>query len=316
MFLFFIPTLMSNLIAQPTITQAQFPLSPGDLLTAYTQSYQAPGEGPAQTWDYSALNTSSPNNVYVVAGTPPSDLCVTGLTGDCFKIDPSGMQRTEMLSPGGNVPYQDPEYVFQFPITYGDSLVDAYHSTYTISGMPASRNGLSTIEVVGYGTLMLPGAVTVNNAMLVKNHIQQIDSVDVGTWSVTNFDLTYYHFYAAGYHGFVLQMFSGTATPGGPVSGGLYHELLSGAGIKMEEVGNEFEIYPNPVSQQFTINNLSGILLAGKEYKIVNFLGEVMENGIITTGNQSFDVTGYSKGLYILSINGENVQVVKRFIVQ
>lgn len=311
-----------HLFAQPTINQAQFGLTVGDILTAYPQTYAAPAEGASQTWDYTTLDLSNPSAVNVInstssslSGLPPSTLCtVSPSQEDCFLIDASGMQRTGLGGSGISLPYQDHEYIFQFPITYGDSIVDSFHSTFTIGSFPGSRTGTTTVEVVGYGTMMLPGSITINNAMLVRTHEQYIDSVDVGTWSVTSFDMVTHYFYAAGYHGYILMMVAGTATPGGPVSIGYYNELASGAGMESYDISANLEVYPNPVEDHLTITNKGNIGLNGFEYKIMNMQGQVMETGILNEDNLNFDVSAFSSGVYILNINGENFNASKRFI--
>lgn len=316
-----------NVFGQPTITQSQFPLAIGDILSTYLLSYSAPSEGTAQTWDYSGLilNTPVTTNIIdpvssTIAGLPPLTTLCANISGSetCLIIDSAGMQITGLGGFGISFPYSDAEYLFIFPITYGASYSDVFYSDF-YNGANGIRRGTVDNNVAGYGTLLLPGSITINNVMLVKDHEITIDSVDnSGTWSVTTSDMVTYYFFAANYHYYIMAMTNGSIiTDGGPptpVSTGRYNVLLSGTGIETNDISGNLEVYPNPAEDQFTLTNKGNINISGFKYSIVNMQGQTIKTGIINGDNLNFDVSGISSGLYILNINGEQFNASKRFV--
>jgi hypothetical protein len=326
-FLFFFYACAISSFAQPTITQAQFPMAVGDMLTFYVQSYIAPTEGASQTWNYTTLDISTPYPVDVISpassgisGLPATTLC-TDESGsmNCFLIDASGMQLTGLGGAGSSVPYQDPEVVFKFPISYGSSSVDSLYSAFSTGGFNGVRRGTVSIDVTGYGTLLLPNSVTINNVLQVKLHETTIDSTDIfGSWQVFLLDLTTYYFYAQNYHGYVLTMFNGVGTLVGSstdtISGGRYSMLASGAGIESHDISAHLDLYPVPADDHVMLSNRGSIDPMGFTYSIVNMYGQIVQTGLITNDNLNFDVSTLSPGLYVFNINGGNFKASKKFI--
>jgi hypothetical protein len=314
--------------AQPTITQAQFPMAVGDIVTTYGQStYIGCTEGPGQTWDYTGLDISAPLTLNVInpgasgiTGLPASTLCNNFMGSvECFFIDSTGMQRTGFGGSTENFPYQDPQDIFNFPISYGNNLVDSFYSNYVTNGFNGIRRGTVTMNVTGYGTLLLPNSVTLNNVLQLKLHEITIDSTDVsGEWQIVTFDMNTYQFYAQNYHGNIVTMTSGIVTLVGSstdtISGGRYNMLASGAGIESHDISAHLDLYPVPADDHVMLSNRGSIDPTGFTYSIVNIYGQVVQTGIITNDNLSFDISMLSSGLYVFNINGGNFKASKKFI--
>jgi hypothetical protein len=308
------------LAAQPTITQSQFPWSLGTMIASHDQTYQAPSEGMNQTWDYTGLDVSAPQNLTMIdpvsssiSGLPASSFCINSSPEECFLVNSSGLQRTGVGGFGSSVPYTDPEFILRFPVVYGDSTVDHFHADSDLGGFNGTRDGDVEIKVVGYGTLQLPNSVTITNAMLVKTHEQYVDTTDFGTLSIVQFNFINYNFYAAGYPWSILLMTTGSAIPGGPISTGKYYITTPINQLETYDISSALEVYPNPVEDRLMIKNLHGLSIHDLTYTIVNMQGE-----IVTQGNAqdelNINVTALPKGMYMLQIQGDQIYANKRFI--
>ncbi|MDC8002422.1 T9SS type A sorting domain-containing protein, partial [Aureisphaera galaxeae] len=87
-------------------------------------------------------------------------------------------------------------------------------------------------------------------------------------------------------------------TPGGSSSGKVYS-------------ATELFLSPNPV-----INGYINILVTGSdatEYSIYNIIGQVVAKGTI---EETIDVSHLQSGMYLLQINDEGENLIKRFIVE
>ena len=82
--------------------------------------------------------------------------------------------------------------------------------------------------------------------------------------------------------------------------------------LGIEEIRNPvFSIYPNPVSQNFTLTTEPDE--TGRSYTIADQLGQVILVGRITSTRMEFDLASFASGTYYLSINGTqgSIKVVK-----
>jgi hypothetical protein len=319
------------LFSQPTITSSEYLLSVGDILTVYSYQslYTAPTEGAAQTWDYTSLDVTTPTTKNIIdpstsgiAGLGSSTLC-SDLQGsiDCFLIETGGIQRTGLGGFGSNFPYQNPEYVLKFPISYGYNDSDSFQSNFMATGFNGIRHGKVNYEVTGYGTLLLPNSITLNNVLQIKYVDHTIDSVDVfGDWQTADHNFVRYYFYAPNYHGEVLQMSSGsshfvsmgTDTTLYP-SGTIYQLLGSGAGTEPMNEKENFDLYPNPVNERFTLTSKENIP-ENCRYTILNVNGQILQTGVISANNLTVQVPMLNPGFYILQIIHQDIVISKRFI--
>ena len=67
-------------------------------------------------------------------------------------------------------------------------------------------------------------------------------------------------------------------------------------------------IFPNPTKNKITLTSLSSDI--GKEYRICDVTGHLVEQGIITSENQNIILSLLSSGTYILKINGYAFQKI------
>lgn len=102
-----------------------------------------------------------------------------------------------------------------------------------------------------------------------------------------------------------------------PKKDGSYYVVITGAGGCESEASDEFDystvginlrgaagirIYPNPASEQLNIDlELNDALV---KFKIVSLTGQVVENGYLTSGKNTVDVSSFNSGLYLLQLKG------------
>lgn len=83
-------------------------------------------------------------------------------------------------------------------------------------------------------------------------------------------------------------------------------------GVEDNILANQFALYPNPASEILNIKNKKG--LAIKSINISNVLGKIVYSNNNAINLNSIDVSSFSSGLYVFSINtSESAEVMKFF---
>jgi hypothetical protein len=77
--------------------------------------------------------------------------------------------------------------------------------------------------------------------------------------------------------------------------------------------GNDFELYPNPVSDKFTVQ-----LAAGEKafLKIYNVMGKTVLSQSINPSKSIVDFSEYSKGIYLVEITSGHKRLFQKFVKQ
>lgn len=84
----------------------------------------------------------------------------------------------------------------------------------------------------------------------------------------------------------------------------------SPSGLKLNNV-EEFEVFPNPVSELLTISSIAS---AGMTFTITNMVGKVVAPPTQIKGTtMQLDVSRFAPGLYLIR---NNMGVTKKFIIQ
>ncbi len=73
---------------------------------------------------------------------------------------------------------------------------------------------------------------------------------------------------------------------------------------------SDLEIYPNPASSSLTVKS-DHLSLEGKAYTLTNQVGQVIQNGIMST---TIDMSSLEKGVYVLSIDSDSGTIVEKII--
>ena len=90
-------------------------------------------------------------------------------------------------------------------------------------------------------------------------------------------------------------------------------------GIANEEAFNEFNLYPNPASNEVSVkfetrdaNNLSVQIIAADGKVMYNFTADTF-NGVF---NNTIDVSSYAKGIYFLRMNSNEGFATKKLVIE
>jgi hypothetical protein len=75
-----------------------------------------------------------------------------------------------------------------------------------------------------------------------------------------------------------------------------------------------FAIFPNPTKGIFQLN-LNNPKVKVNEVKIYNITGELVFNDNSYSNNKTYDVSGYTKGIYLISIITDNNSITKKLTV-
>ena len=136
-----------------------------------------------------------------------------------------------------------------------------------------------------------------------------------------NYDSAYISHYIGG-------QWNTSAASAATVSGGLYHQSLSNVtsfspfavfsygtapnAIHELTATSNFEIYPNPASQNLFIRNIAAT--DNVHMDVVNMMGQVISRYELTDQLNSISLSELAAGNYLLKLSGEKINEVKPFI--
>jgi hypothetical protein len=146
----------------------------------YTTNASEGSAGKNVTWDFSELQKTDKTlttNMYTYTmwdktGIIPQANVAIEEAGNWFffKITNNGMDMYGSSNACGAITkYDKPLAKLKFPFSYGDKIVGDYSGVIINSDMKETPiSGAYNIEADAYGTLLLPGNITINNALRVK----------------------------------------------------------------------------------------------------------------------------------------------------
>jgi hypothetical protein len=80
-------------------------------------------------------------------------------------------------------------------------------------------------------------------------------------------------------------------------------------------LAREISIYPNPAQSSFTVD-LRALQVSSAQLQLHNTIGQVVAQKTTQNGEVNFDVQKLPKGMYLLKINTEKGNAVKRIVIQ
>ncbi len=156
--------------AQPSITYAKHALQAGDVHQTRTVTQVNPGaSGPNVVWDFSA----SPivGEVYdETLSAAGGRIVATNKNGVSFQFDvtPYGNDYYGYQVGPHTLVYEQPVLKTKYPFSFMDQHSGSFTGYITQGAQKYAVEGTFSSEVDGYGTLKLPGGVTLNNVLRVK----------------------------------------------------------------------------------------------------------------------------------------------------
>ncbi len=321
-------------LAQPTYTLSSFPTI-GTSSTSYDVSAAvlAPGgSGANQTWNFAGVTgTLTPNTVTMVAPSatpfsstfPSSTIAAQTISNqgnDAYGYYITGSSAITLIGAGtnGTTPilfsYSNPETALTLPFTYGSLVDDDYtaHASYTANGILIDiyRTGHVTTLADGFGTLITPTG-TYTNCLRIKAVDATRDSIVYtgipipATISLNN--STSYNYSGPGSTNAIFMIVFDTSSTSGtvtPTFSATYSTFSTD--IKPLSQVKELSMFPNPaynVSElTLQINELNSGAAVLNIFDLNGRKVKSEEVNITNRNNFSVDISGLSRGLFILQI--------------
>lgn len=341
--------------SQITITQADMPSVDDSMRVSFAAgvgSIDHTLSGPNYYWDFSALTpvaqqeyrfpapaalpfnflstlaftNPTPDSLPVIGNVPSNftDYFKNGSGG--YRQNGLSFEYTPVTSFTIPVIFSQNDYVYRFPLNYGD--VDSSDAAYAINFPPLPYIGQSIHRenhADGWGTLITPYGTFM--ALRVVSTVQRIDTV--GLDSVNGFSNPRpleieYKWLANGMKIPVLevdaQMLFNAEIVTNVVYRDIYRNTLPQVGLNEEtlETGNA-SVYPNPASGNCYVN-FEMKSIAPVSITLCDLSGRaVMDYGKSTglpgMNNRLLDLTGISAGTYLVNIISGESRVIRRIII-
>ena len=252
------------------------------------------------------LNTpyNVPGSVFAVENYPVIDTTYAGYT--FYKDTTNGYYVLHDFGQVIEINYLSPEFVYQFPLNYGDSISSSY--CYSSTGLSITYNycGTSKLTFDGVGTLYT-GSAIIPNAYRLKYERVTIRQSPNDTGYTTK-----YYWYQTGVHHPIVE-YSSYIDPNGfnYITSQFYESqnLTSIVDLKEQEV----LVFPNPVTSSLVIKSGS-VRIA--EYRLCDLTGKKILQGQVYSSNEKIDLTDIKDGTYFLHLFGEGKEESRQKIIK
>jgi hypothetical protein len=305
----------------PTLTFSNTGPIPGDVFTSYNADTTGVLNGTAganQIWNYANLviNTTTTVMNYVDPSTTPytssfptATVCYTNSPLYSYmKANATEYSILGISSSSYTLIYSDPEILFNYPFSYGQSITDSLKGSYTVSGFSFYRSGTRTTTADGYGTLILPSG-TYTNLLRVKVIQDYKDSTSLG--SVTYVYNTSYVWYDGVHKNASFRIYNTSNTNGGSTSTARFVTISSvvSAISEINTMKDIIQIYPNPAIDNITVNVPQNALL-----EITDIKGQLIRS-ISNCGDETIiDLKDLPGGVYFIKAITKKGIAVNKFV--
>jgi hypothetical protein len=203
-----------------------------------------------------------------------------------------------------------------WPVTFGYNNLDTFGGSQTTGTVTSSLDGFLRVEAPGTGTVTMP------NGLVLTNCLQVIVSLTVNmnmagtTQTMVSKEYTYYH----SSQKFPVMITQYQSTTQGTVTTKEFYASVNAAvmvGVKEHELANNLQVFPNPASDLLTVSldNSSG---ENVSLSLQNLMGQTVKEfnlGNHTSIKSALDVTGLSKGIYLLNVKAGNSSSLKKVVI-
>jgi hypothetical protein len=189
-----------------------------------------------------------------------------------------------------------------FPFTYANAYVDPYvRFFYDMSGSDGHYlTGTNTVTADGYGTLITPGNVTVNNVL----RIHSIETVRDSNYmfGITTYATHTYRWYSSDVKGVIFSMQMIQNNPAVIQSANYIEQMNFNTGVNNAAANSAFHISPNPSEGRFYISSVNNKEI--NRVEIFNSTGQKISaiNSILRNGYE-IDLSEYGSGIYFIGIH-------------
>ena len=305
--------------AQPVLNKVDVEYKIGESIIFTNTNYVSEGsDGPNQTWNLSSIISGSTNPYTCVNPTttpssssfPTASVALSSTGGfGYYNISSTAFQILGLSGNGTLISYNNPEDFLRFPCEYGDSYTDTWSTTFVSGGGTYYRTGTSTVEVDGYGTLLLPGGKTYQNTLRVR--VEQVfkDSVVLqGNSVIIPYSTVGYYWYKSGVPG-QLAVLTSSVFNGSLQESGKY---LSSFITDLEDVdiADKISLSPNPFQNGLMLKGIDGA-----QIEIFDVSGKSVYKNDWVTENSVFQIDNLSNGIYLIKLtNKESVSITRKLV--
>ncbi len=267
---------VSILWGQPTLVYDNHALKSGTENPMTYCSYSDPGESGANiTWDFTGLTEVKSFTGYITASTDADFVGATTQLEEFgnkffYEVSEDGMWQTGYESKSGKSKtiYTSPFQKIIFPLNYKDSYTSPFSGDYYVGeNISATIDGESEVTADAWGTIILPGNVTYNNTIRVKNIKSYTKTYSQSTQDVK---ITTYRWYNSTHRYPLLTLIKTEVETNGKVSVGNQAAYNSNAIKSTEsivELNNaDVSIYPNPAANELYLDFVSDNATEAKIY--------------------------------------------------
>jgi hypothetical protein len=222
----------------------------------------------------------------------------------------------------------DPEILMKFPFNYTDSFTDAYGGQFTSAAAPVPTNATGTVSVSAdaWGTLRLPMTPDIDSVLrVVRIENMLTDTIFLQPLFPNILPIpvnaTQISYYKPSISKNPLLSFI-TADVNGDTSISVISQYpMYGVGIEEINENIDILIFPNPANKNFTTLTFDLENKASVNVSIFNNLGQRVKevfNGKLQKGENKLKVktSNLSKGLYFININIDNKTITKKLLIE
>lgn len=339
-FIFLLLTSVFAVKSQTVITYENHGIFPDTRNVMKLASYLSPGEsGRNVIWDFSLLQLTgnfegvsdysenqNQSSVFNMANVAVEEF------GNYFffRVNEEGIEQYGFLSSDKQtmIIYNEPFIKIKYPFAFGDNFEGNYGGSISSGCSNGSIDGTYRIEADGLGTLLLPGNVTYDNALRIKEtkaFKQRVNDSTTDTRIVT------YRWYVNENRYPVLTLISkemnyASGAKGNTTQAAFNPEMVlrPGSSLAANSSGPAlgFEVFPNPSTDKFNISfNLPGA--ADVNLSVFHMNGSVIRQiaeARLQEGKHSYSFSAREwnlpRGAYLLRLNVDGLEITSKIVRQ
>ncbi len=295
---------MAALQAQTVLTNENHAINTGDHHHFKICNNVEPGPaGANRFWDFSDLEEASDLVSHMLNGDLATDIPETNTIIEeygnkfCFTVEDNIVKQTGMITKRNTIiKYDEPFVKMVFPFAYGDTYEGEFSGYYSNNNQVSELGGEYKLEADGYGTLILPGNVKIENVLRLKTTRTRSFGHCSSTTAVT------YRWYCDEVRYPLLSIITYQDGDESKTSRTAYYadawRIMQKEDDKKEKnatsgVNINVKVLPNPFHEEFKIN-----LFASETSKVKIELYNSMGSKITNVLDEQIEAGQYSKTIY------------------
>lgn len=297
--------------------------------TQFVENVKAGNNGENQIWDFSNFTCGHEKSSQIISeeDVPERLQNYTNVTindGDnyfYFDVNEYGIDYYGLVTPNAIINYNEPIEKMNYPFTYGDKTEGEFTGTGLYYGrVKTDIYGIYSIEADGFGTIVLPGDVTLSNVLRVKT----VNTTVEISCKTTETENVKYLWFSKDYRYPIMVVIETTRKEGDKVTvtnTGYYNEKAFQT--EVEETNKQLSdfsvnVFPNPATNFVNINynlaqktnvNIDVYNITGA--KVATIVENQEQKG---TQNQVF-TPSLALGTYFIKMNLGNETIFKKIVL-